>query len=197
MIVPLSCISDRSHEDAGGVFGLPLRLGRIVSLYSARRPPVRSFPGRGNLRLAILLQRMSANPPYLFTSHFQRWLPEGRQNLFSLVSYSEVQARTRRLDLIPKIASALHASVLAKLCSAPRTIGDFVVPSAKHEVYCHRIVAHFVKAMDFIPFFKNERDGVKKSEDYKVFAVGTAASKTCLTSVLNSGLFYCWFVSLL
>jgi hypothetical protein len=49
--------------------------------------------------------------------------------------------------------------------------------------------------MDFVPYFRSERDGEKRSEDYKVFAVDGVAVREALACVLNSSLFYSWFVT--
>lgn len=37
----------------------------------------------------------------------------------------------------------------------------------------HRIVRHFVKSVLETPYFSNERDGQKKSEDYKELLLDT------------------------
>ena len=50
----------------------------------------------------------------------------------------------------------------------------------------HRIVRHFVKAFLTTPFFSNERDGEKKSEDYKVVYVEDAAVAKTVRSFLVS-----------
>jgi hypothetical protein len=49
--------------------------------------------------------------------------------------------------------------------------------------------------MDFIPYFCSERDGEKRSDDYKIFSVNSALEMHSLSAVLNSSLFYQWFVT--
>ena len=46
-----------------------------------------------------------------------------------------------------------------------------------------------------MPFFRSERDGEKRSEDYKLFAFRTRPELEAFTGVLNSSLFYLWFVA--
>ena len=70
-----------------------------------------------------------------------------------------------------------------------------VQEASEYEVYCHRIVAHFVKALDFVPHFCSERDGTKRSDDYKIFGAASAREREPLSAVLNSNLFYSWFVT--
>jgi hypothetical protein len=52
-----------------------------------------------------------------------------------------------------------------------------------------------VKAFNFVPYFKSARDGEKRSEDYKIFALDTALHRDVFAAVLNSSLFYSWFVT--
>ena len=74
-------------------------------------------------------------------------------------------------------------------------VAHSVVASSEHVAFAHRIVAHYVKAFDFLPFFRSERDGEKRSEDYKPFALQTQSELESFTALLNSSLFYLWFVS--
>jgi len=164
-----------------------------VSHYSGDAHPSVLFQGV-KFRLSIVLQRKAANSAN-YSTHFQRWLPQGRENLFALINYVNVGANIVRLGLIPKVSSMIHLAILKKLCSVESNLRTAVYATGQYQVYCHRIVAHFVKALDFIPFFHSQRDGEKKSEDYKIFAVDSTRKKDTLVALLNSNLFYSWFVS--
>jgi hypothetical protein len=172
-------------------------LDTYISHYSGDAHPSVLFQGV-KFRLSIVLQKKGTLivKPITYSTHFQRWLPQGRENLFSLIKYEKVETCIFRLGLIPKVATSQHSSILNKICSNKSKIGTAIFPSSNNTVYCHRIVAHFVKAIDFIPFFRSERDGEKKSEDYKVFCTNTPEERDALTALLNSNLFYSWFVSL-
>jgi hypothetical protein len=164
-----------------------------ASHYSGDAHPSVLFSGV-KFRLSILLQCQSAQTRILST-HFQRWYAEARSFLFPSVSYAPCEPEMVREGLVPKIACAQHAGILRRLCASKPTIRSGILESDALDVYCHRIVAHFVKALDFVPYFSSERDGKKKSEDYKVFPVRDAQQRAALTAVLNSSLFYSWFVT--
>ena len=101
-----------------------------------------------------------------------------------------------RLGLIPKLYADLQQSVNKKMIEGFRVrVGNFIHNEGPISAYAHRIVAHYVKAFDFIPFFKNQRDGERKSEDYKVFTVENKGQRSALCALLNSTAFYLWFVS--
>ena len=57
----------------------------------------------------------------------------------------------------------------------------------------HRIVRHFVKCLINTPYFWNERDGKKKSEDYKELFFQSEQMAEVSRSVLLSSTYYCFF----
>lgn len=165
-----------------------------ASFYSGDAHPSVLFNGV-KFRLAILIQEKGAHEQGHYSTHFQRWYPESREVLFQLIQYTRSDTRLVRGGLWPKICSTIHQIVLSKLCIQKLCLARFVTESSRYEVYSHRIVAHFVKALDFVPHFRSARDGKKRSEDYKVFGLGSAIEKDVLAAVLNSTLFYQWFVT--
>lgn len=192
MIVPISCVATDRMTNFRDEWSCR-RLATYVSHYSGDAHPSVLFEGV-KFRLSILLQHAKSSPR-TYATHFQRWYAQGRSNLFSLINYNLISSEIWRMGLPPKLGEGEHVKVLEKLFAQKRTLKDRVLKQSEHEVYAHRIVAHFVKAFDSIPFFKNERDGQKKSEDYKVYAVSNEPEKQALCAVLNSSLFYVWFVT--
>ncbi len=192
MIVPISCVATDRMEAFRSLWQTE-SLETHISLYSGDAHPSVLFQGV-KFRLSIILQFRNSSPT-IYSTHFQRWLPEGRENLFSLNSYTEVEQNLLRLGLIPKVSSITHRAILQKLCDDSMDLRENIDTTAPHPIYCHRIVAHFVKAFDFVPYFHNERDGEKKSEDYKIFSVDSLCKRSSLVALLNSTLFYSWFVT--
>ncbi|MCL4784223.1 MAG: hypothetical protein KJZ70_14410 [Bryobacterales bacterium] len=129
------------------------------------------------------------------SSKLYRWLVDERTSLFSLVTYAILD--------IPKSAPHVHFKsghsestvILNKVLRLNRTIGHYVSRGAAHEVLFHRIVRHFVKSMIAVPYFWNERDGVKKSEDYKLLTFPDSQTALVCRSVLISNLFYFYFLA--
>lgn len=193
MIVPISSVATERMNALREVWARH-NLQTHGSYYSGDAHPSVLFTGV-KFRLAILLQEKGVLRPAQFSTHFQRWLPEGRDALFQLLCYTPFDAALVRSGLWPKLSSTSHHGIVARLCGEKTSLARFITDGSRHEVYSHRIVAHFVKAFDFVPYFKSERDGVKRSEDYKVFGVGSKEEKGVLAAVLNSTLFYQWFVT--
>ncbi len=193
MIVPISCIATDRMEPLRTIWESE-NFFTYISHYSGDAHPSVLFQGV-KFRLSILLQHSETVTARIYSTHFQRWLPNGRENLFPALTYFNVQTNFIRMGLIPKLSSNEHVSILNKLSNNQSVIRLSINSASTYHIYCHRIVAHFVKAFDFIPFFHNQRDGEKKSEDYKVFTTDTSIKQNVLVSLLNSSLFYLWFVS--
>ncbi len=192
-IVPISCVSTARMQPLRDTWR-SYQTRSWLSHYSGDAHPSVLFNGV-KFRLTIVLQkiRAEASDP-LLTSLFQRWYPEGRQHLFQMVEYASVPPELVRLGLIPK-ANATGIGCLRKLSSERKRLGDRVLKNSVHTAFAHRIVAHYVKAFDFIPFFRSDRDGEKRSEDYKPFPMGTRDEMLAFAGVLNSSQFYMWFVA--
>jgi hypothetical protein len=194
MIIPVSCVS----TDRMGALRKAWRSKTTecwLSYYSGDAHPSVLFPGV-KFRLCIALHaRHHRETPFLCSGRYARWLPDERSFLFPLQCYATVPTSIVRDGLVPKLGCQTIANVLEKVIRDRSVLGEWITKDAQYEVYCHRIVAHFMKAMDFVPFFRNDRDGEKKSEDYKVFPVAKTDLRAVLAAVLNSNLFYWYYLA--
>jgi hypothetical protein len=192
-IVPLSCVATARMQPLRDVWRL-CNTRSWLSHYSGDAHPSVLFEGV-KFRLTIVIQqRETADSGIIATTKFQRWLPEARPALFSNIEYAVVPSALIRNGLIPK-ADGAGIECVSQLTRSNAVIGRFVVRDSAHVCFAHRIVAHYVKAFDFIPYFRSERDGQKRSEDYKPFPLSTANQMVAFAAVLNSSQFYFWFVA--
>jgi hypothetical protein len=72
----------------------------------------------------------------------------------------------------------------------------FVNRSTTPSFYVHRIPYNYIKAFDFIPYFWNQVDGEKKSEDYKPYYLSDSNNDRVALAILNSNLFFWWWYTL-
>ena len=190
MIIPMSCISTERMQAFRDIWNTH-KLTTHISNYSGDAHPSVLFEGV-KFRLSILIQSRD-HESKIYSTHFYKWLSEARSQLFPLIEYNQVVVDFVRNGLIPKITEKIYSSILSKCLQQKKRIGDSINKDYSYAVYAHRIVAHFVKAFDFIPFFSNERDGMKKSEDYKIFSIESEIQRDALAAILNSNTFYIWF----
>jgi hypothetical protein len=195
LIVPMSFVSTERVQSIRGL----LRQNALafwVSNYSGDAHPAVLFDGV-KMRLSIVVGQRSSSTSssnQLFSTRFQRWYSEARESLFESISYQAVSDRLLLNGLIPKLGSPIEADIIAKIYGQRRRLGHFVVSSSDHAIYAHRIVAHFIKAFDFVPHFWNEKDGTKRSEDYKVFAFKSSDEAMLAAAILNSTTFYYFYL---
>ncbi len=130
----------------------------------------------------------------LYFSKLNRWLAAERESLFSLIEYYPAVQQSS-LGIPFKIGCASAAGIIDKLYKKQIKVANLERKSGVAVLY-HRIVRHFVKALLTAPFFSNERDGEKKSEDYKVVIVETEEDAMLVRSFLVSSTYYVFFIAL-
>jgi very-short-patch-repair endonuclease len=137
-----------------------------ISHFSGDANPSVIFEGV-KFRLDILILA-SSNQSAIFSSSYCKWFSDARSCLFSTLTYVGIALRNRHLKLIPKTGTKIAYSSLEKILDK-KPISNFFGSGSK-TLYIHRVITMFIKCFDFIPYFWNETDGIKKSEDYKPFS---------------------------
>lgn len=156
----------------------------VVSNFDDR--PAKLFTGMNHMKGSIVIAFQSKTCMQS-TSEFIRWPEVYRSNLFSVITNIGLKKATLLSKHIPKIGNPIEINVLGKL-SKHNPLAKIL--KGEHLVYCHRIASYFVKAVDYIPYFWNEKDGQKKSDDYKIFKTSNSNNQKVLLCILNSSIFY-------
>jgi hypothetical protein len=197
LIVPMSLVSTARMESVRSVL-IDQSSRMWLSHYSGNRNPSVLFEGV-EMRLTIALLNSNEKPAeghVSYSTDFRRWPAPARGNLFATTAYTLVPNSLREAQGFPKLGGLIDVLALQKIRSAAsgKTIGLFLTKSGSHNIYAHRIASYFIKALDFVPHFSNERDGQKRSEDYKVFPFRTRIEACVGSSIINSSLFYFYFI---
>lgn len=191
LIVPLSLSSTERMKALRNMLSGNLSIAWL-SHYSGDANPSKLFEGV-KFRLEIILGRRGTSAQVL-TSKYLKWFAAERPFLFSEIEYCSVPESLRYLGLFPKLGTELASAALAKIL-VKKPLGE-VVSSSEHQVYVHRVMTMFIKCFDFIPYFSNEVDGVKRSEDYKVYHFTDLAKARTALCAINSSTFFFYFVVL-
>jgi len=156
------------------------------STYGIR--PSKLFEG-AEQRVCIMIARGKDKSSFsCYSAKHRRWQAIERNHLFQTSRYIDSTSLLEKFRF-PKISHEIEWKAIAKLPAL--TLATAWNKSAQTTVFWHRIPAYFVKAVDFIPYFSSDRDGEKKSEDYKPFPTESALAGK-IVGVLNSNLFY-WY----
>lgn len=144
--------------------------------------PSKLFEG-AKQRLTIIINHHGQ--PSQYTTRYYRWFPSERQYLLANISYTESLSH-QEISTIPKIGNVVANRIYKKIYKhLPANIKN---KTTAPSFYVHRIPFNYIKAIDFIPYFWNEKDGQKKSEDYKPYKADQ--HKSTLLAIINSNLFF-------
>ena len=153
--------------------------------------PSKLFDG-ADQRLLIYIQESDGNSNEdagLFSSCYNRWHGDFRASLLQQLRYTD--ARTMVENSISKIGDDIEHEILRKL-SQHRSLEHCV--SGNASLYYHNSPRYWIRAMDFTPYFWNDRDGKKLSTQVMPIAC-KRKDLGVVVSVLNSSLFYWWFLA--
>ena len=163
-----------------------------TSSYDIR--PAKLFVGVDQRLLIYLTSwRRKGQAGVLLSSRYHRWAERARPTLLEQLVFTP--AETSVANSISKIGSPVEASILHKLQRRPpleRALGEEGRPGTS-TIYYHNAPRYWIRATDFEPYFWNERDGRKMSTQVKTVPV-LVADLGVIVAVLNSSLFYWWFL---
>ncbi len=159
------------------------------SSFDTRPSPL--FTGVTQRLTIINLYASRSDRQTLFFGGYRRWDEEERDTLQAVTTYTSISSNEFELGYIPKAARDMESSIVKKLRTHALTLSHFEIEPNEHPIYVHRIIRYFIKAIDFVPYFWNESEGQKKSEDYKPFFFKSDVLYA-IAATLNSSLFY-WF----
>lgn len=155
--------------------------------------PGRLFDGLEHIRATILLfQRGQTNPGKVFSTAYKRWYTEGRSYLLDGLSYANIAPYIVK-GTLPKIGAELAIKVRERIANNS-ALGTVLTDNGNEVVHFHNAPQYWVRAMDFAPYFWNERSGEQLSTQVKQLHFDEKIKASVAASVLNSSLFYWWFI---
>jgi tRNA1(Val) A37 N6-methylase TrmN6 len=185
MIVPHSAIcTDRM----AGFIKLLDNKSTWLSSYDIR--PSKLFDSVDQRLLIYILSKSGNNR---FVSKYYRWQSECREYLFNNLVYIQL-AKNIIEDSIAKIHLPIEKHILNKLICSEKLHGQLSQVKTKNVVYYHNAPRYHIRALNFIPYFWNEKDGEKISVQLKSLYLDDKEKCPLIVTVLSSSLFYWWFI---
>ncbi len=185
MIIPMSSICTERAIKVQSIFN---NRRTFISNYSGDRNPAEMFEGV-KLRLTIFIATKS-KPKQVYTSRYLKWYTAFRPNLMDNLSYLPISSTKE--NTILKIDNHTLTNIYEKI--ACKEILLKVVKEDDIGVYYHNAPIHWVRAYNFMPFFKSQRDGEVRGSHYKQISANDKNNTLALIALLNSSLFYYWFI---
>ncbi len=157
--------------------------------------PARLFDGLEHIRATIVLSQRGSRCKNIYSSFYCRWKSEVRPHLFDILPFASIRGHAEvPQGSIPKIGHEIGLRILEK-AEGYSSLGT-ALKSGRGHVYYHNAPQYWVRAMDFAPYFWNERDGEKISSHVKSLFLPTEVDASVTIAALNSSLFYWWFLIL-
>jgi hypothetical protein len=158
--------------------------------------PARLFDGLEHIRAVIFtLEKGKVSKPSVLTSIYNRWYSIYRENLFGTVTFSNLSNFVMS-GAIQKIGHDTAKRLIQHLMTFSPLKKYMVSGTRSAPVYFHNAPQYWVRAMDFAPYFWNERDGEQISTQIKTLFLPSKVDAAVTVAALNSSLFYWWFIIL-
>jgi len=177
-------------------------LGKSLAIWFANFDdrPARLFEGLEHIRATIVTAKRGKENHKVFSTNYNRWYSEIRTALFESIFYEEIASFLTE-GSIPKIGSIYAKSIMERLATFDN-LGNFLISqdgggrfqACPYHVYFHNAPQYWIRAMDFAPYFCNERDGEQISGHVKSLNIKAKIDASVIVAILNSSLFYWWFI---
>ena len=183
--LPISCTDRMKHSQQ-----LLQDKNTWISTFDDR--PGKLFDDLQHIRATIFLT--SGIAPKIYSSKYNRWYSESRPNLFKTLHYVE-DIFVEGIWSIPKIGNKISKQIISKIRTyQPLSMYYGVLTNCN--IYTHNAPQYFTRATNYIPFFWNERDGNKTSVSLKQYTFSDKTLADIACCVLNSSIFYFWYIVL-
>lgn len=190
MIVPHSAICTDRMAEVGKILARP-DASTWLSTYSIR--PAKLFDGVDQ-RLCIYVQKGQSPEFDLFSTRYNRWNEEFRSYLLFSLQYVDIR-RMEYTNSLPKLESDVDSAIWRRIHLLKPLVYNLGATFGS-EVFFHNAPRYWIRAMDFAPYFWNERDGEQVSTQVKCFRMPSEKDAAVTIAALNSSLFYWWFIAL-
>jgi len=182
MIVPSSAFSTGRMRPLTALYA---RSCTWFSFYDFR--PAKLFDGV-NLRLAIFLTKHKPTVVNSLASTYNRWYFDERHDLFeSRLSYRKIKLRD---GMAVKTGRHIESGIYSKIVRCSSSIAKIGV-GTKHRLYFHDAILYWIRATDFVPSYDDYI-----SSHVKTLSFGSIADCRLACSLMNSTLFYWWWVKI-
>ena len=158
--------------------------------------PARLFDGLEHIRATIFTsQKGVCRDCCVYSTTYNRWYSKARMGLFASLSFSET---TNYLmdGAVPKIGHVTAKAVRERITHFSPLENHLTTNRIGKPVFFHNAPQYWARAMDFAPYFWNERNGEQLSTQIKKLLLPNKADASVIVAVLNSSTFYWWFLIL-
>lgn len=194
-IVPLSFACGSSYEDVRQK--VYQNFHRLYASHYSKRPNMLFDGVQQRITIFIANTKDNTSDCQLFSSRLWRWKKEDQEWVVLNPQLALVDRISK--GVIPKVGAALGAEIYRQIKKAPRKLGDLYLKkkrSGDYVAYYHNVAMYWIKAYDFLPYFKREKDQDQSiSTKLKTLYFENQFHKNLFLLLVNSSLFYYWWIA--
>lgn len=165
-----------------------LLMGKNTWIFNFDDRPGKLFENLEHIRVSILFTTGQSSKVY--TSKYTRWYSETRDVLFETLSCVPAFV-IQGYASIPKLGSEYATSIMNNIVGRQNI--SSIMGDGSYEMYYHNAPLYFTRGTNYLPFFRNER-GDTISSSVKKIQFDKEETRDICCSLLNSTLFYMWYV---
>lgn len=193
-IVPLSFACGSSYENVRQ--SVYQNYHSLYTSHYSKRPNMLFDGVQQRITIFIANSKEYTSGCQLFSSRLWRWKKEDQEWVVRNPQLALVDRV--KSGVIPKVGAALGAEIYRHIKKSPRKLGDLFLKnsSKEHVAYYHNVAMYWIKAYDFLPYFKREKDQtLSVSTKLKTLYFENQFDKCLFLLLLNSSLFYYWWIA--
>jgi hypothetical protein len=154
--------------------------------------PDKIFKGLEHCRSSIIFGHKDSGSHRVLSTHYHRWHAEEREKLFKHMSFADVTEFVQP-GIIPKIGSEIEKAILKKI-HKNKPLSNLIVDDSKHFLIYHNAPQYWIRAMNFMPEFSNEKGASVSPHNKQISISEETNSLEEIIAALNSSLFYWFFI---
>jgi hypothetical protein len=189
MIVPISIVSTDGFTSLRKLMKNQLK-HVWYSSYAMR--PAKLFDGVEK-HLSIFVSNRIGEAQ-LYSTKYYRWYVEGRESLFELLDYTQVDNNELHNDSIPKVSKPIETSIIAKL-KLNKSISASTLSRSENIVYHTRKLRYFLQFLDTAPKIFEEDGGLRVTSELKEIYFKTSEDKLAANASYLSSLFFWYYIT--
>ena len=162
--------------------------GRYIVNLSGDANPSRLFPGV-KFRLSVFF--VSNWFDGYFSSKYKKWYADERRFLFNNIQFTRSNGYAYK-SIIVKTPSELYEGIYEKIQAESKLLWN---QNGEEICYYHNAPVSWIRSHTFTPYFCSERDGEGITTQLKRLSFRTHHEMVIASCILNSSLFYVWWVA--
>lgn len=193
-IVPLSFSCGTSYEQVRQI--IYQRYHSLFTSHYSKRPNMLFEGVQQRITIFIARKKEYSNGCHVHSSRLWRWKKSDQAYVVRNPELSYVDCL--KVGVIPKVGSPIGANIYKKVknSSQMKHVLSESSESEKHEAHYHSVAMYWIKAYNFIPYFKRESDSQPaRSTKLKTVFFSNEFDKNLFLLFLNSSLFYLWWIA--